>query len=73
MVGKQGRSRDMFRGTVDRSSHEGGLLVRFTGSSPALGSIIVREEDGHYIGKVDAVLGSTDSPSGIVQSLKSPG
>ena len=59
----------MFRGTVDRSSHEGGLLVRFTGSSPALGSIIVREEDGHYIGKVDAVLGSTDSPLAHVAHL----
>ena len=52
----------MFRGVVDRASHELGLLVTFSGSSPALGSIIVREEDGHYIGKVDAVLGSTDSP-----------
>ena len=52
----------MFRGVVDRASHELGLLVTFSGSSPALGSIIVREEDGHYIGKVDAVLGSTESP-----------
>ena len=54
--------RAMFRGVVDRASHELGLLVTFSGSSPALGSIIVREEDGHYIGKVDAVLGSTESP-----------
>ena len=52
----------MFRGVVDRTSHELGLLATFSGSSPALGSIIVREEDGHYIGKVDAVLGSTESP-----------
>ena len=52
----------MFRGVVDRASHELGLLVTFSGSSPALGSIIVREEDGHYIGKVDSVLGSTESP-----------
>ena len=59
----------MFRGTVDRSSHEGGLLVKFSGSSPALGSIIVREEDGHYIGKIDAVLGSTDSPLAHVAHL----
>ncbi len=59
----------MFRGTVDRSSHEGGLIVTFSGSSPALGSIIVREEDGHYIGKVDAVLGSTDSPLAHVAHL----
>ena len=59
----------MFRGTIDRSSHEGGLLVTFNGSSPALGSIIVREEDGHYIGKIDAVLGSTDAPLAHVAHL----
>ncbi|MBI98856.1 MAG: hypothetical protein CMB71_01605 [Euryarchaeota archaeon] len=59
----------MFRGTVDRTSHEGGLLLTFSGSSPALGSIIVREEDGHYIGKVDAVLGSTEAPLAHVAHL----
>ena len=59
----------MFRGTVDRTSHEGGLLLTFNGSSPALGSIIVREEDGHYIGKVDAVLGSTEAPLAHVAHL----
>ena len=69
MVGKQEGLRDMFRGTIDRSSHEGGLLVTFNGSSPALGSIIVREEDGHYIGKIDAVLGSTDAPLAHVAHL----
>ena len=69
MVGRHEGMRDMFRGTIDRSSHEGGLLVTFSGSSPALGSIIVREEDGHYIGKVDAVLGSTDSPLAHVAHL----
>ncbi|MAR46622.1 MAG: hypothetical protein CMA41_02315 [Euryarchaeota archaeon] len=69
MVGRHVGLRDMFRGTVDRSSHEGGLLVTFNGSSPALGSIIVREEDGHYIGKIDAVLGSTDSPLAHVAHL----
>ncbi|DAC41036.1 MAG TPA: hypothetical protein D7I00_03770, partial [Candidatus Poseidoniales archaeon] len=69
MVGKQEGLSDMFRGTIDRSSHEGGLLVTFNGSSPALGSIIVREEDGHYIGKIDAVLGSTDAPLAHVAHL----
>ena len=59
----------MFRGTVDRPSHEGGLLVTFSGSSPALGSIIVREDDGHYIGKVDAVIGSTEAPLAHVAHL----
>ena len=59
----------MFRGVIDRQSHESGLLVTFSGSSPALGSIIVREEDGHYIGKIDAVIGSTDSPLAHVAHL----
>ena len=59
----------MFRGTIDRTSHEGGLLLTFSGSSPALGSIIVREEDGHYIGKVNAVLGSTEAPLAHVAHL----
>ncbi|MGB2346405.1 MAG: zinc finger protein, partial [Candidatus Poseidoniaceae archaeon] len=59
----------MFRGTVDRPSHEGGLLVAFNGSSPSLGAIIVREEDGHYIGKVDAVIGSTEAPLAHVAHL----
>ena len=59
----------MFRGVVDRPSHEGGLLVTFSGSSPALGSIIVREEDGQYIGKIDAVIGSTDAPLAHVAHL----
>ncbi|MEC7261635.1 MAG: zinc finger Ran-binding domain-containing protein [Candidatus Thermoplasmatota archaeon] len=59
----------MFRGTIDRTSHEGGLLLTFSGSSPALGSIIVREEDGHYIGKIDAVLGSTEAPLAHVAHL----
>ena len=59
----------MFRGVVDRPSHEGGLLVTFNGSSPALGSIIIREEDGQYIGKIDAVIGSTDAPLAHVAHL----
>ena len=51
----------MFKAIVETKSHEGGLLAPFTGSSPALGSIIVRVDDGTYIGKIDAVLGNTDS------------
>ena len=50
-------------------SHEGGLIAPFTGSSPALGSIIVRIDDGTYIGKIDAVLGSTDSPIAHIAHL----
>jgi len=52
----------MFTGTVESRSHEGGLLVHFEGSSPSLNAIIVRSEDGSYIGKIDGVLGSTDHP-----------
>ncbi|MGB1587887.1 MAG: zinc finger protein, partial [Poseidonia sp.] len=52
----------MFTGTVESQSHEGGLLVHFEGSSPALNAIMVRADDGVYIGKVDGVLGSTDHP-----------
>ena len=51
----------MFKATITSLSHEGGLLAPFTGSSPALGSIIVRTDDGTYIGKIDAVLGNTDN------------
>ncbi len=52
----------MFSGTIDSMSHEGGLLLSFGGSSPALDSIIIRASDGVYIGKIDGVLGNTDSP-----------
>ncbi|MGA0353483.1 MAG: zinc finger protein, partial [Poseidonia sp.] len=52
----------MFTGTVEAKSHEGGLLVHFDGSSPALNAIMVRADDGAYIGKVDGVIGSTDRP-----------
>ena len=51
----------MFDGTVERRSHEGGLLVPFTGPSPALGSVLV-DADGQYVGKVDGVLGTTEAP-----------
>ena len=51
----------MFDGSVERQSHEGGLLVPFTGPSPALGSVLV-DGDGQYVGKVDAVLGTTEAP-----------
>ena len=52
----------MFTGTIESLSHEGGLLVTFTGSSPALESIITDAATGDYIGKVDSVLGNTNSP-----------
>ncbi|DAC55904.1 MAG TPA: hypothetical protein D7I11_02255, partial [Candidatus Poseidoniales archaeon] len=52
----------MFTGTVESKSHEGGLLVNFDGSSPALDAIMVRADDGTYVGKVDGVLGSTNHP-----------
>lgn len=50
----------MFSGTVDRVSHEGGLLVSYTGSCPALGSVMV-SSDNEYVGKVDGVIGNTES------------
>ena len=52
----------VFTGVIESKSHEGGFLVSFTGSSPALESIIINSESGIYIGKVDAVLGNTDGP-----------
>ena len=52
----------MFSGTVESKSHEGGLLVHFDGASPALNAIMIRSDDGSYIGKVDGVIGSTDHP-----------
>ncbi|MCH1537577.1 MAG: hypothetical protein L7S48_04145, partial [Candidatus Poseidonia sp.] len=52
----------MFTGTVEARSHEGGLLVHFDGSSPALNAIVILAEDGTYIGKVDGVIGNTSHP-----------
>ena len=59
----------MFTGSIESHSHEGGLLASFTGSSPALGSIIVSSNDGTYIGKIDAVLGGTESPIAHIAHL----
>ena len=59
----------MFAGTISSLSHEGGLLASFSGSSPALGSIIVDSEDGTYIGKIDAVLGGTEAPMAHIAHL----
>ena len=59
----------MFKAIIDSKSHEDGLLASFTGSSPALGSIIVTVEDGTYIGKIDAVLGNTDKPIAHIAHL----
>ncbi|MDG1555592.1 MAG: zinc finger Ran-binding domain-containing protein, partial [Candidatus Poseidoniaceae archaeon] len=52
----------MFTGVIESKSHEGGFLVSFSGSSPALESIIINAESGIYIGKVDGVLGNTNAP-----------
>ena len=51
----------MFHGTVERASHEGGLLLSFNGQSPSLGSHII-DEDENWIGKVDSVIGNVDNP-----------
>jgi len=59
----------MFSGTIDSTSHEGGLLLSFGGSSPALDSIIIRASDGVYIGKIDGVLGNTEAPMAHVGHL----
>jgi len=47
----------MFKGRVDRVSHEGGLLVSYSGACPALGSVMVDSSET-YIGKVDGVIGN---------------
>lgn len=52
----------MFEGVIERKSHENGLLAKFTGSSPALGSIMVLEKGEDYVGKVDSVLCNADDP-----------
>ena len=51
----------MFRGIVERPSHENGLLVSFTGSSPALGSRLI-DGGGRVVGIVDTVLGHVEEP-----------
>ncbi|HIA90149.1 MAG TPA: hypothetical protein EYO09_03550, partial [Candidatus Poseidoniales archaeon] len=51
----------MFHGTVEKPSHEGGLLLSFNGQSPALGAHII-DEDENWIGKVDSVIGNVDNP-----------
>ena len=47
----------MFKGRVENISHEGGLLVSYSGACPALGSVMV-DTNHQYIGKVDAVIGN---------------
>ena len=47
----------MFKGRVEKVSHEGGLLVSYTGACPALGSVMV-DSGENYIGKVDGVIGN---------------
>lgn len=47
----------MFKGRVEKVSHEGGLLVSYTGACPALGSVMV-DSGETYVGKVDGVIGN---------------
>jgi len=47
----------MFKGRVERVSHEGGLLVTYSGACPALGSVMI-DSGETYIGKVDGVIGN---------------
>ncbi len=50
----------MFKGKVEKVSHEGGLLVSYTGACPALGSVMVDSSET-YIGKVDGVIGNLEN------------
>ena len=50
----------MFKGRVERISHEGGLLVSYSGACPALDSVMV-DSNENYIGKVDGVVGNLDN------------
>ena len=50
----------MFKGRVEKVSHEGGLLVSYTGACPALGSVMVDSSET-YIGKVDGVIGNLNN------------
>ena len=52
----------MFEGVIERKSHENGLLASFSGSSPALGSIMILQNSEDYVGKVDSVLCNADDP-----------
>ncbi|RJU86685.1 MAG: hypothetical protein DWC02_04235 [Candidatus Poseidoniales archaeon] len=47
----------MFKGRVEKVSHEGGLLISYSGACPALGSVMVDSSES-YIGKVDGVIGN---------------
>ena len=47
----------MFKGRVEKVSHEGGLLISYSGACPALGSVMVDSSET-YIGKVDGVIGN---------------
>ncbi len=52
---------DVFSGQVIGPSHEGGLLISFQGSFPALGTQLVTT-DGLRLGRVDTVLGPLSNP-----------
>ena len=50
----------MFKGRVEQVSHEGGLLVSYSGACPALDSVMV-DSNENYVGKVDGVVGNLDN------------
>ena len=50
----------MFKGRVERVSHEGGLLVSYSGACPALDSVMV-DSNENYVGKVDGVIGNLNN------------
>ena len=62
----------MFKGRVEKVSHEGGLLVSYTGACPALGSVMV-DSGENYIGKVDGVIGNLNNSLSTHRSSRSLG
>ena len=58
----------MFKGKVSKRSHDDGLLVEFTGSCPALGTVMV-DNRGRYVGKVQGVIGSPEDALVHVHNL----
>ena len=48
-----------FSGTVEKESHEGGLMVAFEGRAPRLGATL-RVIGGMPIGRVNTVIGAVD-------------
>ncbi len=49
-----------FEGLIREISHEGGMLVPFTGEAPPLGQIM-QLPGGKWVGKVDTVIGEVSA------------